>query len=131
MISQQKRGARTDMLQQTSFEAAHLKKCYPNLDATTDIETFTISAVTVEQLSMEYYPEGFDLLAMDLEGYEKTVLLSMDLDVVRPAAIVFESDHLSPVDMELIRNRLKQYGYSTEEFGGDTFAKKVSQNNEM
>jgi len=118
---------RLELLQKTSFDRQHLMKWDSELDAEVDIDSFEIPAFTVEQLAQKYFDGACDILAMDLEGYEPTVLMNLDFSIVRPAVIVFEFEHIPANDLERVRRRLLEEGYSLDLHGADLIASRISE----
>lgn len=53
--------------------------------------TFRVRAMTINEILARHFPEPrFDLLSLDIEGVDTEVLLELDLERFRPAAIVYE-----------------------------------------
>jgi FkbM family methyltransferase len=115
----------TEFLQKTSFDREHLKKFYAPLEDG-DIEAFESPGVTVESLCRQYLQGEFDVLAMDLEGYESVVLQHLDFTLVRPSIIIFEVDHLAPEALRAIVARLEAHGYAVQAVGSDRIAQRVA-----
>jgi FkbM family methyltransferase len=116
---------RTELLQKTSFDPLHLSRWDAQLDASKDIESFDIPAVTVEALAKKHLSGRCDILAMDLEGYEANVLLNLDLSAIKPSLIIFEAEHIAQADWDAIRARLIPHGYELAQHGADAIAKLV------
>lgn len=56
-----------------------------------DVEDFDIEVVTLESILAAYAEPGFDLLKVDVEGAEASVLASADLRKWRPRTVVVEA----------------------------------------
>jgi hypothetical protein len=63
-----------------------------------------------------------DVLWIDTEGHDAIVLDQVDLEHWRPGLIVFEHKHLTDVDHERCRGRLRDAGYRLEAGRIDTIA---------
>lgn len=55
------------------------------------VEDFDVEVVTLESIFAAYAEPGFDLLKVDVEGSEASVLASADLHTWRPRAVVVEA----------------------------------------
>jgi FkbM family methyltransferase len=110
------------LLQKTSFDPIHLRKWDADLDPSLDITSFCVPATTVEELTLQFPGQEFDALAMDLEGLEYKVLMSIDFTQIHPSLIIFEADHLAQREIDEIQNHLKDFGYTVNRFGSDAIA---------
>ncbi len=64
--------------------------------------------------------ERVDLLQIDVEGYDATLLGLFDFDRYRPAIVSFENVHLSPRELNSAIRRLVEYDYRVGVCGKDT-----------
>lgn len=77
------------------------------------VET-SVRCTTLSALCGEQGVETFDILHIDVEGYDYEVLKTVDLDRHRPALIVFEYIHLSEADDAAVLRQLHDAGYLTQ-----------------
>lgn len=61
-----------------------------------DLVKFEIPTVTLDQLIERHSYRGFDVLQIDVEGFDLEVLKTISLGAHRPGVIQFEHGHLSP-----------------------------------
>jgi hypothetical protein len=64
--------------------------------------------------------ERIDLLHIDAEGHDAVILDQVDLETVRPAVIMYESERLSTADQERTTSRLRAAGYRVTSDDFDT-----------
>jgi|GEM_PF-1837410 len=87
-----------------------------------DIGSVTIPVRRLDEIIETENLNESDLLVVDVEGHEMSVLRSFDLTKFHPKAILIEStSRIDDQDTE-IRAHLTQAGYSQHRFGGDIFA---------
>lgn len=75
------------------------------------LERIEVPSVTLDALIEEHGYQQCDLLQIDTEGFEWTVLQTISLDRYRPALIQFEHGHLTPEQGSAIAKRLADHGY--------------------
>lgn len=63
-----------------------------------------------------------DLVVIDTEGYDSTIIRSIDLDALGPRLLIYEHFHLDAEDRDATRRHLEAHGYETVEEWLDTFA---------
>lgn len=113
--------ARLDMLRKSSFDREHVAKFARHPD---ELRQVDVPCTSITRIIEQHFPLGMlDLLVIDAEGHETTILRSIDFSTARISAIFFESRHLGP-DREPIMNLLKVHGYIVREAGDDAFAAK-------
>lgn len=87
-----------------------------------------ISSVQVECLSVNTLVRRYrngkspDLLSIDAEGHEATIIPAIDFETVRPRALFYEACHLGAEDAARITAHLKSAGYSITPMGADSVA---------
>jgi len=86
------------------------------------IEQVDVPCVTVQSLAQQFFDSSeFDLLVIDAEGHEASILSSIDFANTRPAGIFFESDHLAERRREMAQLLIAN-GYTIQDLGVDTAA---------
>ncbi|MEO6740057.1 MAG: FkbM family methyltransferase [Chthoniobacteraceae bacterium] len=114
---------RLDMLRKSSFDRAHVAQFAKD---PADIAQINVPCVPVAGIIKKYFPANrLDLLVIDAEGHEATILNSIDFSVTDIHAILFESEHIG-AGHDPIFGMLKSHGYSIRESGRDAFAEKVT-----
>lgn len=71
----------------------------------------SVRAMTFSSLLDKYRPESIDLLQMDAEGYDSTLLRLFDFDRIRPSIVQFESHLMSPRELLSSLRRVSDHGY--------------------
>jgi hypothetical protein len=84
----------------------------------TDVPSETL-AVTLERLAISV---PIDVLQIDAEGHDDTVIYHSDLAITRPTLIYFEICHLHGHRKTALHSFLAEHGYRTFEVGGDWLA---------
>lgn len=84
---------------------------------------------TVKGLPFSYIVDKYSLkekepvfLLIDVEGYEKTIIFSIDFDSYKPRYIFFEHDHLTHNTHRIINHYLTEKGYKIYLLKYDTLA---------
>jgi FkbM family methyltransferase len=80
-----------------------------------------VPCLTFESLCRKHGVERFDLLAIDVEGYDAEILRRIDFAIRGPRLIVYEHFHLAPSERRTCRTALEEAGYETMEEGFDTW----------
>ncbi len=112
---------RLDMLRKSSFDKDHVAKFARHPD---DLRQVDVPCTSITRIVEQHFPLGtLDLLVIDAEGHESTILRSIDFASARISAIFFESRHLG-AEREPVMNLLKVHGYIVREAGDDAFAAK-------
>lgn len=82
----------------------------------------TVPCKTVSALLKEHQFPALDILVIDVEGYEDAIIRSIDLRVILPQIILYESCHLRPETQEALCELLFKFGYKISVLGSDTIA---------
>lgn len=82
-----------------------------------DLVKIVTPAMTLDALVERHGFAGFDLLQIDVEGFDFDVLSSLSLDRHRPALIQFEHGHLKPNILSEASHFLGRHGYLLD-YGG-------------
>lgn len=114
---------RLEYLRKASFERAHVERFLRDAPFGPEaLEAIHVPCVTVQSLVNTYFqPAAFDLLVIDAEGHEDTILASIDFARCAPHGIFFESHHLGEKRAR-VTERLRDSGYLVHQLVGDTFA---------
>jgi len=101
-----------------SFNAEHLRKHFPHAKLVScSVKTMTFAEVA------DRLPGGHvDVVVIDVEGHERTIIESIDLKRHRVKIIVYEHKHLSESDRLVVESKLRGHGFSLKGFGRDTIA---------
>jgi FkbM family methyltransferase len=81
-----------------------------------------VPCMTFEHLCEKHGLDRLDVLLIDTEGHDWTVLQTVDLARRQPGLIVYEHCHLPAEDAQAARAHLSEHGYVTFEHGLDTAA---------
>lgn len=101
-----------------SFNAEHLRKHFPHARLVScSVKTMTFAEVA-DRLSGGHV----DVVVMDVEGHERTIIENIDLERHRVKFIVYEHKHLSESDRSAVENKLRGHGFFLKGFGRDTIA---------
>ena len=76
-----------------------------------DLVKIVVPTITLDAIVARHGFEGFDVLQIDVEGYDFEVLKTLLLDRHRPAVIQFEHGHLSPSELTDASLSLGRHGY--------------------
>jgi FkbM family methyltransferase len=77
------------------------------------IETIQVPCDTLENICIKHALLDFDLLLIDVEGYENNLINSIDFKKVRPSIIHFEHAHITYNEHQNIIDYLRKFGYKT------------------
>jgi FkbM family methyltransferase len=80
-----------------------------------------VPCLTFDSLCQKHGVQGIDLLLIDTEGYDYTLIQSLDVAKHHPRLLIYEHFHLSPRDREACRAHVERQGYETMEEGFDTW----------
>lgn len=70
-----------------------------------------VRSIRGDKLVNDYYHSKCDLLVIDVEGSENSVLSSFDLNILRPKVILIETVHMSLEDLEFLYSLLYPLNY--------------------
>jgi FkbM family methyltransferase len=101
-----------------SFDAQHLYKAFPLAKSfRLNVKTMTFAEVA------DRLPGGHvDVVVVDVEGHERRVIETIDLERHRVRFIVYEHKHLSETDRSAVESKLRRHGFALKGFGRDTIA---------
>ena len=102
-----------------SFERDHLLR---HKIAEADIRAETVACVPLMELLDETRMLDADLLQIDAEGYDATILGMMDFSRCQPHLIKFERKNLSSAQHRALTLQLALHGYRTADEGTDGVA---------
>ena len=74
-----------------------------------------VASMTFDSLCEKHGLRELDVLVVDAEGHDWTILRGVDFELHRPRLVVYEHLHLSPPDRARCRAHLEQRGYRTRE----------------
>jgi len=109
-----------------SFYRQHLLKYkdqFPGVE--TYIKEVSVSSISVEQLLKINQNKFIDILLIDTEGYDGSILEYFISKKVKPAIIRFECKNLWQHDLENLLNQLKSSGYKIAYDGGQNVAEDI------
>jgi FkbM family methyltransferase len=86
-----------------------------------DIASTTITLRRLDAILKSQKITRTDLLVIDVEGHEVSVLKSLDLSKFRPKAILLESNGGDEAQDQVIREHLTAAGYTLHRLGDDIF----------
>ncbi|MBI2638882.1 FkbM family methyltransferase [Candidatus Peregrinibacteria bacterium] len=87
-----------------------------------NIVTNAVPCLSFKTLFAKYHVTKIDLLVMDTEGYDYTLLQHFDFSYIRPIMILYEHKHMSEKEEKTCRLLLEENGYRLEKQGRNTFA---------
>jgi FkbM family methyltransferase len=105
-----------------STSAAHLLKHFPDLDITTEAETFEIECLTLGDVMRSAQFVELDLLILDVEGHEQQILRTLDTLRSRPKIVFLEHIHFSEEQASEISCLMRRLGYTVRSSGIDSLA---------
>ncbi len=77
------------------------------------IETIQVPCDTLENICKKHELLDFDLLLIDVEGYENNLICSIDFNIVKPKIIHFEHAHITYNEHQNIIDYLRRFDYKT------------------
>ena len=80
-----------------------------------------VTCITFESLCRKHGLGDLDVLAIDAEGHDWTILQGVDFEAHRPRLVLYEHAHLSAADRRDCRAHLERQRYETREEGFDTW----------
>lgn len=112
-----------DYLRKASFERDHVARFLPNgVDANAVLQATSVPCLSLAQVVERHLPRHpLHLLVIDAEGYEATLIPSIDFDATPAEAVFFESEHLG-ADQARVFGHLQQAGYRIHRVGLDSLA---------
>ena len=100
---------------------SHFTKHFPQIRPE-QLESVKVKCLTFNELTSQLHLSNIDLLCIDIEGHESVIIPSVLTSEIKPRAILFETDHLSPADLLEIKDLLQKSGYQLSMFPKDCFA---------
>ena len=86
------------------------------------ITCYETPCLPLENIIDRYFPgEIIDLIFIDAEGFDDTVIRTIDFKKCTPKTIIYENHNLGSRN-EIIENYMLENGYSIQKIGGDTVA---------
>lgn len=76
-----------------------------------EVKTIQVECVPLEDIVEKYQLQSIDLLHIDAEGHDDTILSAIDLSKIKPKMILFEHMHMSFERYCLCLIHLKIHGY--------------------
>lgn len=83
------------------------------------IKEIEIKTINFKALFTEQCIERLDLLQIDTEGYDATILNLFPFHKLKPAIIHFESKHIAKLELEKLLDKLIKHGYSIAKDGAE------------
>lgn len=94
------------------------------------LEKVRVASITLDELIERHGYEGFDVLQIDVEGFDLDVLQTLSLDRHRPGVIQFEHGHLNRAQLTRAAELLSRHGYRFY-YGGREFNDSVAMPQEL
>ncbi len=109
--------------QKSSFNKEHVERWIKlNGFSYKILKEIKVPCMTVSELLENHWKgEAIDLLVIDAEGHEATIIPTIDFRIVRPKAIFFESHNLGENTKE-VYEYLNNNSYLVSQIGGDSVA---------
>jgi FkbM family methyltransferase len=106
-----------------SFDRAVLQKVEASIPNLNDlIIEDKVRCSTLESLLLKHNRSRIDLLQVDAEGYDYDIIRAIDLNVMRPRIVHYESKHITQRKQKELINKLVSSGYKVSTDGHDTLA---------
>jgi FkbM family methyltransferase len=114
---------RINYLRKSSFDKNHVRQFLDLSKLSEDVlREIKVPCLTVSALVREHWSsEPINLIVMDAEGHEASIIPSIDLKEINAEGIYFESHNLGP-NKARVYGHLQQNGYHVYEVGGDSIA---------
>lgn len=114
---------RLDYLRKASFDRDHVLGFLPReWDPDEVLEAIPVPCLEVEEIVRRHLPrQPLHLLAIDVEGYESTLIPGIDFTRLAPEAVFFEVEHLD-TERDKVFGHLRGHGYRVEVVGLDAMA---------
>lgn len=90
------------------------------------IKCFSVQCISVNSLVEKYWGnDKIDLILIDAEGHDDTIIRGIDFDKIHPKAVLFESHNLGGRQPE-IYDFLSRKNYKVLDLGGDSVAERIA-----
>ena len=109
----------------TSANKEHVEKALLREGINPDdaIESLNVPCQQLSPLLAELsWPSAIDVLQIDAEGYDDSVIHAANIQSTRPSLIYFENHNIPEKRMDLLVNYLSSQHYLTYKMGGDSLA---------
>ena len=103
-----------------SFDRSHVVKHLPDLED--QIESVPVACKTYAAIVKESGLSRIDILHLDVEGHEQSILSSIDYQTSGPSLILFEIAHMGEEAKAATYALLRGHGYEIEQLGLDCLA---------
>jgi FkbM family methyltransferase len=104
--------------QVASMSRDHVKKHFP----TAALQARTVSVTRMSDVTRSCNLSRVDLLVMDVEGHERTIIEDVDYNLLRIKVILYEHRHMSENEEQVVSDYLKSFGFNFRRFPADTIA---------
>jgi FkbM family methyltransferase len=101
-----------------AFDAEHLRRAFP----AASLVGHNVQTMTFAEVADRLLHGHVDVVVMDVEGHERAIIETIDVDRHRVKFIVYEHKHLSQSDRSAVESRLRGHGFALKAFGRDTIA---------
>ncbi|MDP4933343.1 MAG: FkbM family methyltransferase [Salibacteraceae bacterium] len=91
-------------------------------EASNQIAQDQIKTYSPSSLINQYQVTKIDLLMIDAEGFDFEVIKMFDMNLVKPASIIFERTHLSAEERKECDDLLTRHGYQFKDINANTLA---------
>lgn len=81
-----------------------------------------VACTSYESLLNRHGIKKIDLLLIDTEGYDYQILKQVNLDVTKPAILLYEHQYIDQKERSGYENRLESFGYTVSRHFGNTLA---------
>jgi len=110
-------------LRKSSLDKTHVERCIRELGAIEEkIKCYSIRCTTLRAIIERHFPDSqVDLILIDAEGRDDSVIRTLNFDVCKPSAIFYESHNLGDRQYEL-ETFLSKQGYQITQLEGDSVA---------
>jgi FkbM family methyltransferase len=116
---------RLSYLRKSSFDRGHVES-FVETEHRPFITSIEVPVVTIASLQRDHLPgQDVDLLVIDAEGHEATIIESIDFSEFCPDAIFFESHNLAGRS-DVVFELLSRAGYAVQALEGDSLAIRVA-----
>lgn len=86
-----------------------------------------VRTISPESLLKQYGGNGFDLVAIDTEGFDFEILKMLDLDRISPEVIIYEEVHMTRGTREACRSYLEEHRYQCRTISKDVVAVRLKE----
>lgn len=109
--------------QKSSFDKEHVLRWIKSKGHQNSIlKEIRIPCLTLSEVARNHWNgRSINLLVIDAEGHEASIIQSIDFNVINPDSIFFESHNLGSKKSDVYA-LLSQHSYELKEIGGDTIA---------